>query len=131
MSLPAISMLYAGALGILAVVLSMLIGPLRMRSGTSIYDGGNPQLGAAIRRHGNFSEHVPLALILLSLIELGGASPLLLHGLGGTLLVARVVHPFGLDPGNLRNPLRLGSALATTLVQLVASGVALRQALLG
>jgi hypothetical protein len=102
-----------------------------MRSGTSIHDGGDARLAVAIRRHGNFAEHVPLALLLLALIELGGASPLLLHGLGATLLLARLLHPLGLEAGNVRNPLRLGGALATTLVQLVASGEALRQALLG
>ena len=131
MPIPMITSLYAGALGLLAVALSMRIGPLRMRSGTSIYDGGDAQLALAIRRHGNFAEHVPLALLLLALVELGGGAPPLLHGLGGTLLVARVLHPFGLDPRNVRNPLRLGGALATTLVQLVAAVAALRQAIGG
>jgi uncharacterized membrane protein YecN with MAPEG domain len=70
---------------------------------------------------------VPLALILLALIELNGAGSGLLHALGATLTAARVVHPFGLRHDVTRDPLRGLGAGATVIVTLVAAGVAVRQ----
>lgn len=39
------------------------------------------------------SEHVPFALLLMIILELGGSSPALLHGMGSLLLVARTAAP--------------------------------------
>ncbi len=45
------------------------------------------------RAHGNFSENVPLALLLLFFIEVNNyLSPLWLHITCGTLLAGRIVH---------------------------------------
>ena len=124
-----ITALYAALQGILAIALEVPIGRLRGQTNVSIYDGGNPALGAAIRRHANWTEHVPFVLLLMALLELNGASAGLLHGLGLTLLVARILHPFGLDPQVMRRPLRAVGALGTLLVSLVAIVALLRQAL--
>jgi uncharacterized membrane protein YecN with MAPEG domain len=43
----------------------------------------------------SFVEYVPLALILLTLIELRGAPVIILHGLGSSLVLARVLHAYG------------------------------------
>ena len=90
-----ITALYAALLGLVMIVLQLLVGRQRLDTDVSLYDGGHPALAVAIRRHANWAEHVPFALILLALIELNGASAVWLHGLGATLLVARIVHPFG------------------------------------
>ena len=66
---------------------------------------------------------VPLALILLGFLELNGASPGLLHGLGIALVVSRIAHPLGLKHDNVRNPLRGIGAGGTTLVTLIAGGM--------
>ena len=60
-------------------------------------DGGNVVMLQRMRVHGNFIEYVPLGLLLLLVLELNGAAPLLLNALGGSLLVARVLHAFGLS----------------------------------
>ena len=70
---------------------------------------------------------MPLALILMALIELDGGSALLLHGLGIALVLFRIAHPIGLHHDNMRHPLRTVGALGTTLVILVAAGVAIWQ----
>jgi len=126
-----ITALYAGLLGIVFVVLEAPIGVLRTRANVSLYDGGNKPLAVAIRRHANFVEHVPLALLLLALLELNGAGHGLLHGLGAALLIARVLHPFGLDYDNIRKPLRGIGAFTTILVTLIAAVALVWRALAG
>ena len=64
---------------------------------------------------------MPLALILVGFLELNGASPGLLHGLGIALVVSRVAHPLGLQHDNVRNPLRGIGAGGTILVTLIAA----------
>ena len=51
-----ITALYAALLAIIGIVLQQLVGQHRLRTQVSLYDGGDPQLAAAIRRHGNFAE---------------------------------------------------------------------------
>jgi uncharacterized membrane protein YecN with MAPEG domain len=114
--LPVITALYAALQGIVMIALLIPLGRLRGQTNVSLYDGGNPELGAAIRRHANWTEFVPYALLMLLLLELLGASPLLLHGLGLTLLLARILHPFGLDPVVMRRPLRAIGAAGTMIV---------------
>ena len=118
-----ITALYAGLLALIVIVLGGVIGPLRLRANISILHGNDMVLATAIRRHGNFTESVPFALILLGFLELNGASPGLLHGLGIALVVARIAHPLGLKHDNVRNPLRGIGAGGTTLVTLIAGGM--------
>jgi hypothetical protein len=114
--MPVITALYAALQGLVMIGLLIPLGRLRTRTNVSLYDGGNPELAAAIRRHANWSEYIPFALLLLLLLELCGAPAGLLHGLGLTLLAARIVHPFGIDPAVMRRPLRGIGAGATMLV---------------
>src|SRR5205814_7415534 len=98
-----------------------VIGPMRLRTNISILHGDNMQLATMVRRHGNFIESVPFALILLGFLELNGASPTLLHGLGIALVVCRIAHPIGLKADNPRHPLRGIGAGGTVLVTLIAA----------
>ena len=88
--------LYAGLLTVLFIGLSMNIIRLRLKNKIGIGDGGNEMLAKAIRVHGNFSEYIPLALLLLGIYELNGASPLWLHVLGAILFIGRILHAVGL-----------------------------------
>jgi uncharacterized membrane protein YecN with MAPEG domain len=124
-----ITALYAALQGLVMLGLLIPLGRLRARTQVSIYDGGNPELGVAIRRHANWTEFVPFALLLLLLLELNGAPAGLLHGLGAALLVARVAHPLGLDPTVMQKPLRSIGAGGTMLVILVAIVALLVEAL--
>ncbi len=113
--------LYAALQALLAIALVVPVGRLRAKYDVSIHAGAHPDLDVAIRRHANWTEHVPFALLLLALLELNGGSAGLLHGLGATLLVARVLHPLGLDATVMRRPLRGIGAFATMLVTLIAA----------
>lgn len=59
--------------------------------GTAGVDENSDQLKAN-RAHGNFTENVPLALILAGVCELNGASRAVLNGVLGFLFCARVAH---------------------------------------
>jgi uncharacterized membrane protein YecN with MAPEG domain len=89
--------LYASLLAILFVGLAMNIIRLRLQFKVGIGDGGNAVLGKAIRVHGNFAEFIPLALLMLGIYELNGASPIWLHSLGAVLFIGRIFHAIGLS----------------------------------
>ena len=116
-----ITALYAGILGVMSIVLAFGAGSLRGKTGISIGDGGNTQLLLAMRRHGNFVEYVPMALILIGLLEVAGVSNLAIHILGAGLVVARVFHAVGLKADTIENISRAVGAAGTALVILVAS----------
>jgi hypothetical protein len=113
--------LYAGLLALVALFLWSRISATRLQTGISIGDGGNLALADRIRRHANFAEHVPLALVLLGTLELGGTRAVILHALGGTLLAARIAHPLGLRHDKIPHPLRALGAGATFLVTLASA----------
>lgn len=121
MTLPLITGLYAALLALVYGALGFRVGPLRVKTGISMYDGGNKQLALEIRRHGNFAEHVPFALLLLALIEIDGAPSLAIHILGAVLLISRVLHPFGLSWEKVTLPARAIGAGGTQLVTLLAA----------
>lgn len=116
-----ITALYAGLLALVGIVLAAGSGLLRSRTGVSLGGGDNPQQLVAFRRHGNFAEWVPLALILFAVLELNGVSGTALHVMGIVLLVARIAHPLGLKTDKINDPLRGIGAGATMLVVLVAA----------
>jgi uncharacterized membrane protein YecN with MAPEG domain len=119
-----ITAFYAALLTLIAIVLTQFVGQARLAAGVALGDGGNSTLLVAMRRHANFTEHVPLALILLALIELNGAGAALMHSLGIVLVASRIVHPFGLHHEDMRRKARLIGALGTLLVSVVAAAVA-------
>lgn len=118
-----ITALYAGILAIYAIWLSSRAGLMRSSIGISILHGDNMKLAEKMRRHQNFVEYVPIALILIAVLELNGGSAMFLHGLGAALVVARVAHAKGLHHDKIRHPLRAVGAAGTALITVVA-GVA-------
>ena len=89
--------LYAGLLVILFLVLSVRVIRRRGSAKISLGDGNDAGMLRAIRGHANFSEYVPLALLLMLILELSHFSIYLLHGLGIALVVARLLHGYALS----------------------------------
>ena len=94
-----ITAVFAGLLALMLVGISVRVTVLRARKKINFSDGGDEQLGRAIRVQGNFVEYVPMALGLMAIIEWSGAQPWLAYLVGTVLLAARVVHAFGLYSG--------------------------------
>ncbi len=90
--------LYAALIGFLLAYLSIRVIRLRRRLKVAIGAGGEAAIERAARVQANFSEYVPMALILLLLAEIqGGGSPLVLHAIGLALVVGRAAHAFGVS----------------------------------
>lgn len=115
--------LYAALLAIVSMVLAGMVGSVRgKKKAISLGDGGDPELLVAMRRQMNFVEYVPLALLLIALVELNGGSKTLIHSLGATLLAARIIHPFGLDVNKMNTMPRFIGTFATFAVTVAAVG---------
>lgn len=95
-----ITALYAGLSGLMVIALAWLVVRQRRTKRVGVGTGGDARLERAIRAHGNFAEYVPLALLLLLVAEIGGASATWLHANGASLVVARCLHAFGLSRGS-------------------------------
>ncbi len=108
-----ITLLYATLVGIVGLILQSMIGPLRGRHNVSLDDGGRKDLTEAIRRHANWAENAPYILLMMALIEINGASPGLMHGLGLLFLLSRILHPIGIDADRLANPVRIVAMAGT------------------
>jgi len=89
--------LYAGLLTLLFLVLSIRVIRRRGSAKISLGDGGDTSVLRVVRGHANFAEYVPLALLLMLILELSHFSTYVLHGLGITLVVARVLHGYALS----------------------------------
>jgi uncharacterized protein len=88
--------LYAALLALWFVVLSLRVVQRRRSAKVSLGDGGDALLQRAIRGQANFAEYVPLALLLLLVIELSRFSLYLVHALGIALLLARLLHGYAM-----------------------------------
>jgi len=88
--------LYAVALALMMIGLSAYVSALRAKTGTAILDGGHIALAERIRRHGNFIENVPMAVLLMAFAESGGTASLWIHSAGLSLVAGRILHPLGL-----------------------------------
>ncbi len=128
-ALPLATLFYASLNAILTIVLAWRVGVVRMRNNVAFGDGGCEPLQRAIRAHGNNTEYVPLALILLALVEMVGAPAMLVHGLGAVLFAGRVLHAVGLSATTGPNPPRAVGILLTWAAILVSAGYGLYAAI--
>jgi uncharacterized membrane protein YecN with MAPEG domain len=109
-----ITLTIAAAAALLNIWIASRVGTLRRRHKILIGDGSNPLLTARMRAHGNFSEYVPLFVILLGLVELAEGSPAWLWGVGALFVLGRILHVFGMDHQTV-NGLRTGGIALTLL----------------
>ena len=113
---------YAAVLALFFVGLSVRTLLFRRKLGVAVGDAGNPQLLRASRVHANFAEYVPLCIILLGFCEAQGANPVVLHAAFTSLVVARVVHAYGVSNVQERVGFRV-FGVAVTLSLLIMSSV--------
>lgn len=89
--------LYASILALVYVYLSFRTLGLRRANKIAIGDGNNVTLQRAIRVHANFSEYVPMALILITYIEILKFNAILINVLCLSLLIGRISHAYGVS----------------------------------
>ncbi len=91
-----ITTIYASLLALLVVWLSTNVIKSRQRFQISLGDGNNPRLKLAISAQANAAQYIPIALLLMLLLELNQAHSLLLHLFGLCLLAGRLIHARGI-----------------------------------
>lgn len=120
----------AGLLGLLAVALATNVGLMRGRKRINLGDGGDAEMQAAVRAHGNLVEFAPLTLLMIYMAsDFYGFR--MVASLSVVLLVARVLHAggmLGLIPkGRLLGTLGSTAVLGIASILLAIAGLGLKQ----
>ena len=110
---------YASFLGLFYIYLTLRVIRYRRRHKISLGTGGDERLERLVLSHSNFSEFVPLGLILLALVESAGWPTLLLHCLGLSLCLGRLLHSQALPRRSV--PLRVAGMVLTMAPIICAS----------
>lgn len=121
-----VTLITAGLLAALLLFLSGSVIAGRVKFKIGLGDGGNPVMRQRMRAQANFVEYVPLALILILLVEKESIGPRwLAAALGATLVVARLWHAQGLLSNEGPSPGRFVGTNLTGLVLLVGAAACL------
>lgn len=123
--IPRITLLIASLHVLLYVALSLRVVLHRRAHKVGVGTGGDAVLTRKVRVHANFAEYVPLALLMLALLELAGIRAALLWTFGIALLLGRVLHAVGLGGSAGYSVGRFTGAFLTfaTLIVMAAFGV--------
>ena len=128
--MPRITLLIASLHVLLYLLLSLRVVLQRKSSRIGVGTGGDTALALRVRVHANFAEYVPLALLLLALLELSGTVAWFVWACGLVLLLARVLHAIGLGGSAGYSFGRFGGAVLTFAVLLAMAAMGLWRFLL-
>jgi uncharacterized membrane protein YecN with MAPEG domain len=115
---------YAAALAAMFVVVSIRVIALRRSSKLPLGFQGDIALERRVRVQGNFSEYVPIALLLMAFVELRGSAPWLLHAMGLVLVAGRLSHAYGVSQAKESFAFRV-SGMAMTFTVILTAGMAI------
>ena len=120
----------AGLLGLLAVALTVNIGLMRGRKRINMGDGGDAEMQAAVRAHGNLIEVAPFTLLMIYMAsDFYGFRTVAI--LSVVLLVARLLHAggmLGLIPkGRMLGAMASVAILGVASILLAIAGLGLKQ----
>jgi uncharacterized protein len=119
--IPVIVPAYAALLTFIYIFLSSRVIQSRAITRIGIGTGGNRGLERRMRIHANFAEYVPLALLLLVLMEMQGRPSWLVHLLCIALVAARIGHVLALWEEKEIMWLRIISVSATFFIMAAAA----------
>jgi len=122
-----ITALYVALSVVLVLALAARVSVGRYRARVGLGTGGDEDLLRRVRVHANALENLPLALLLLLVLDLAGLQPLWLHAFGIVLIAGRLLHAIGLSrssgPGFGR---AVGTALTWGVMAVMAAVVILQ-----
>jgi uncharacterized protein len=116
---PVITATYLAVLALIYTALSMRVVGLRRGNRVAFGDGENSALRSAVRAHAHFAEYVPIIILMVAALEMFGTSAVQLHMLLATLVVSRILHPFGLHAKPGTPQFFVGRVLGMTLTLFV------------
>jgi len=118
-----ITSLYASLLALIIIWLCYKVVVFRRIKRVDIGDGGDATGIRHIRAQQNAVEYIPIALILFAVYELNNGNHLLLHAMGITLVIGRLIHPLGFVSKKGISFGRFYGTLLTWLVILLLAGL--------
>ena len=116
-----IAALYLGLNLILAVTLILRVGQLRLSEKIFLGDGAHEGLYARIRAQANYVENAPFLLIGLFALAALKANPIILHGLGASFVIGRILHAHGMAQEKSSGKGRMIGIMLTLLCYLVTA----------
>ncbi len=116
-----ITLIYAAILALIFVALSVRVIKHRFSTQVVLGDGGHHKLSVAIRTHANFTEYIPLALILLMGIEIMSYPSAVVHAFGIVLVLGRLSHSLGLATKNGVGIFRPIGVIATLAIMIASA----------
>ncbi|KFK94404.1 MULTISPECIES: MAPEG family protein [unclassified Serratia (in: enterobacteria)] len=119
-----VSALYVVLGALLLIKLSFDVVRLRMQYRVANGDGGFYELQTAIRVHGNAVEYIPIATVLLVIMEMNGAEVWMIHICGLLLMAGRLVHFYGLRNHEVSWRRSGMAATYTSLILMVIANIA-------
>ncbi len=114
--------MYAAISTFLVIGLALGVSMRRGQAKVGLGSGGDTILLQRIRAHANALENLPLALLLLLCLELRQTPVVWLHACGIALIIARLLHAFGLWQSAGASFGRFVGTLLTWGVMLAMSG---------
>lgn len=118
-----VTSIFALCLTLLIIYLAMQVVRNRRKYRVAYGDAENKDLCKAIAAHSNAVENIPLALLLLLMLELNQLDQLLLIAFGCALLLARIIHAFGLLKSIAVSFGRTYGTLLTWLIMIVMAAL--------
>jgi uncharacterized membrane protein YecN with MAPEG domain len=94
--------IYVSIYTLIIVWLSIKVIKNRLKHRISVGDGGVQALQIAMAVQSNAIEYLPLALLLILVLELNGADAWLIHAFGMIFIVGRVYHINGMFTQRLK-----------------------------
>lgn len=122
-TIPQITLWVTAFFVLMSIPISISVGLRRAKTGIMLLHGEDDVLLRRMRAHGNFVEYVPLALLALAGAEMLGAAPWLVVGSGAALIVARLVHYFGLRAAADSKGRFVGAALTSATMLVLATTI--------
>ena len=116
--LPQITLVATAVFVLMSIPMAISVGVRRAKTGILLLHGEDDDLLRLMRAHGNFIEYVPLAILALAGAEIAGTPDWLVASCSGALLLARIIHFFGLCTAadSKARPIGAGLTNATMLV---------------
>ncbi|MCR9136446.1 MAG: MAPEG family protein [Alphaproteobacteria bacterium] len=87
-----ITLYFVALFAIIQVIITNLVGAARIRNEVHFYDEGDIALRRNVRAHGNFTETVPMTLLVMAGAEISGTAGTILWAGGICLLIGRSLH---------------------------------------
>jgi uncharacterized protein len=87
-----LTLVFAGICALIQTGLTALVIMRRVQTSVDFLDGGDKTLLLRIRAHGNFIETVPMALLLIALLETKGLGVAWIATFGAVLVAGRLAH---------------------------------------